>query len=178
MKNYYFLYFLVWLWALLGSYAAAAQAPAPINSGSLTGMVARFGQSPASGLRHGSAPTPAPGETLLSGAAADDQGQFKLSQLPAGTFRLRVLFVGYAPRTLLVTVGFGATVGGFTLQLPTFCYCYHAPCHYSRTFLARVGPAERPAKRRRAGVFAFYRHAERGIAELSLSDWFVLHWLV
>ncbi|MGI4832340.1 MAG: TonB-dependent receptor domain-containing protein [Janthinobacterium lividum] len=118
MKNYYFLYFLVWLWALLGSYAAAAQAPPPINSGSLTGTVLdSVSRQPVAYATVVLLP-PAPGETPLSGAAADDQGQFKLSQLPAGAFRLRVLFVGYAPRTLSVVVGAGATAVG-TILLPS-----------------------------------------------------------
>ena len=42
------------------------------------------------------------------GAAADANGRFEISDIPAGTYDLRVSFVGYAPQTLAVEVREGA----------------------------------------------------------------------
>lgn len=51
----------------------------------------------------------AAGDSALAGLAADERGRFTLTKLAAGTFRLRMSFVGYAARTRLVRVSGGAT---------------------------------------------------------------------
>ncbi|RZK23686.1 MAG: TonB-dependent receptor [Hymenobacter sp.] len=60
---------------------------------------------------------PAASEKAISGVAADDAGKFLLTKLPAGTFRLRVSYVGYGTHTQAVTVTSGATALG-AIRLP------------------------------------------------------------
>jgi ferric enterobactin receptor len=52
---------------------------------------------------------PATGTAPIASTTADGQGHFDLKRLPAGTFRLQVSFVGYAPRIEPVTVTSAAT---------------------------------------------------------------------
>ena len=59
----------------------------------------------------------APPDKSITGVAADDAGKFALTKVPAGTYRLRVSYVGYASRTRTVTVTSGATALG-TIALP------------------------------------------------------------
>ncbi|WP_460550373.1 TonB-dependent receptor domain-containing protein [Hymenobacter daeguensis] len=97
---------LLWLAAL----PAAAQAPAPAaaGTGSLTGTVL-------DSLKKEPVPyatvvlLPATGESPITGVAADDAGRFALNKLTAGSFRLRVSYVGYGTQTRNVTVTAGAT---------------------------------------------------------------------
>ena len=102
-------------------FAARAQAPATApaaGTGSVTGTVLdSLTRQPVAYATVVLLP-PAPAEQPVSGAAADEQGHFVLTRLPAGSFRLRVLYVGYATRTRPVTVGAGATAVG-TIVLPT-----------------------------------------------------------
>lgn len=55
---------------------------------------------------------PATGTTPVAGSTCDAQGKFELKDLPAGSFRLQVSFVGYTSRTETVTVGAQATALG------------------------------------------------------------------
>ncbi|RZK54156.1 MAG: TonB-dependent receptor, partial [Hymenobacter sp.] len=59
---------------------------------------------------------PAEGTAPLASATADEQGRFELKRLPAGSFRLQLSFVGYAPLTQPVAVTSAATDLG-TLSL-------------------------------------------------------------
>ena len=108
---------------LLLAVAATAHAQAPTTApatgtGSVTGTVLdSLTRQPVAYATVVLLP-PAPAEQPVSGAAADEQGHFSLTKLPAGSFRLRVLYVGYATRTRSVTVGTGATAVG-TIVLPT-----------------------------------------------------------
>ncbi len=52
---------------------------------------------------------PAEGTTPIASTTCDDQGHFELNRLPAGTFRLQLSFVGYAPLIQPVTVTSAAT---------------------------------------------------------------------
>ena len=103
------------LLSLLLSWAArpvAAQAPAAATAapatGSLTGVVL-------DSLKAAPVPyatvvlLPAAGESPITGIAADDAGKFNLTKLAAGSFRLRVSYVGYGTQTRAVTVAAGAT---------------------------------------------------------------------
>lgn len=106
-----------WLLACALAWAtvpAAAQAPAAAPAtGSLTGTVL-------DSLRKEPVPyatvvlLPATGEAPITGVAADDAGKFALNKLAAGSFRLRVSYVGYGTQTRAVTVTAGATA------LPSF----------------------------------------------------------
>jgi ferric enterobactin receptor len=59
---------------------------------------------------------PATGTAPVASTTCDDQGRFELKKLPAGTFRLQLSFVGYAPRIENVTVTSEATsLGTLTL---------------------------------------------------------------
>ena len=107
-------------WVLLAllfmSRLAVAQAPAAAT-GSLTGTVLdSLSRQPVAYATVVLLPAAA-SETPVSGVAADDKGKFSLTKLPAGSFRLRVLYVGYGSRTRSVTVGAGATAVG-TILLP------------------------------------------------------------
>lgn len=60
---------------------------------------------------------PATGTAPLTGATCDEQGRFELKDLPAGTYRLQLSFVGYATRLEPVTIPeTGADVGSLTLS--------------------------------------------------------------
>jgi hypothetical protein len=84
---------------------AAAQTPGlSAGSGSLTGTVL-------DSLTRQPVPfasvvllLPAPSEKVAAGQSADEQGRFELTKLKAGSYRLRISFVGYGVRTQLVTV--------------------------------------------------------------------------
>ncbi len=103
---------------------AAAQAPAPGNSsssgtgsGSVTGTVL-------DSLTRQPVPfasvvllLPAPSEKAAAGQSADEQGHFALTKVKAGSYRLRISFVGYAVRTQAVTVTDGALALG-PIRLP------------------------------------------------------------
>ncbi|MGI4874274.1 MAG: TonB-dependent receptor domain-containing protein [Janthinobacterium lividum] len=107
-----------WLTALLllGTQLAAAQGtPAPAATGSLTGTVLdSLSRQPVS---YATVVVLGPADKLVSGVAADDAGHFTLTKLPAGTYRLRASYVGYASHTQAVTVGGGATnVGNLPLR--------------------------------------------------------------
>jgi outer membrane receptor protein involved in Fe transport len=107
--------------ALLSSTLALAQAPTPpaqaSGTGSLTGTVLdSLSHQPVSYATVVLLP-PAPPDKPITGVAADDNGKFALTKLPAGTFRLRVSYVGYGTHTRTVTVTSGATAVG-TIQLP------------------------------------------------------------
>ncbi len=87
----------------------APAAPAlPAGTGSLTGAVL-------DSLKKEPVPyatvvlLPATGDSPITGVAADDAGKFSLTKLTAGSFRLRVSYVGYGTQTRAVTVGAGAT---------------------------------------------------------------------
>ncbi|MFD1469665.1 TonB-dependent receptor domain-containing protein [Hymenobacter caeli] len=96
---------------------AAAQAPAPAATGSLTGTVLdSASRQPVAYATVVLLPA-APADKPITGVAADDQGRFALTKLAAGAFRLQVSFVGYATRTRAVTVTAGATAVG-PLRLP------------------------------------------------------------
>jgi outer membrane receptor protein involved in Fe transport len=56
--------------------------------------------------------SPAPADKPITGVKTDEQGQFALTALAAGSFRLRVSFVGYSTRTQSVTVMTGPTSVG------------------------------------------------------------------
>lgn len=59
---------------------------------------------------------PATGTTPLTGTACDADGRFELKDLPAGSYRLQLSFVGYTTRFEPVTVTSSATeVGALTL---------------------------------------------------------------
>ncbi|MGI4863548.1 MAG: TonB-dependent receptor domain-containing protein [Janthinobacterium lividum] len=108
--------------ALFTTSLALAQSPAPAApavaaTGSLTGTVLdSVSRQPVSYATVVLLPA-APTEKAISGVGADDAGKFALTKLPAGTFRLRVSYVGYASRTRTVTVTSGATALG-TIVLP------------------------------------------------------------
>ncbi|HEX8427298.1 TonB-dependent receptor domain-containing protein [Hymenobacter sp.] len=55
---------------------------------------------------------PATGATPVAGSTCDAQGKFELKQVPAGSFRLQISFVGYTSRTETVTVNTQATALG------------------------------------------------------------------
>jgi ferric enterobactin receptor len=59
---------------------------------------------------------PATGTTPLTGATCDEQGRFELKELPTGSYRLQISFVGYATRLEPVSLTGGATDAG-TLTL-------------------------------------------------------------
>ncbi|RZK61083.1 MAG: hypothetical protein EOO59_05950, partial [Hymenobacter sp.] len=93
-----------------------AAAPAPAT-GSLTGTVLdSVSRQPVSYATVVLLPA-APSEKAITGVAADDAGKFSLTKLPAGTFRLRVSYVGYGTHTQAVTVTSGATALG-AIRLP------------------------------------------------------------
>jgi outer membrane receptor protein involved in Fe transport len=108
--------------ALFTTSLALAQSPAPAvaaapATGSLTGTVLdSVSRQPVSYATVVLLPA-APSEKAISGVAADDAGKFSLTKLPAGTFRLRVSYVGYGTHTQAVTVTSGATALG-TIRLP------------------------------------------------------------
>jgi outer membrane receptor protein involved in Fe transport len=108
--------------ALCTTTLALGQTPAPAAlavaaTGSLTGTVLdSVSRQPVSYATVVLLPA-APSEKAISGVAADDAGKFSLTRLPAGTFRLRVSYVGYGTHTQSVTVTSGATALG-TIQLP------------------------------------------------------------
>ncbi|QJX46208.1 TonB-dependent receptor [Hymenobacter taeanensis] len=59
---------------------------------------------------------PATGTAPLTGATCDEQGRFELKELPTGSFRLQISFVGYATRLEAVTLTGAATeLGSLTL---------------------------------------------------------------
>jgi len=59
---------------------------------------------------------PAVGTTAITGGSADDQGRFELKDLPAGSYRLQLSFVGYTTRLETVTVtGQTTELGTLTL---------------------------------------------------------------
>jgi len=59
---------------------------------------------------------PATGTAPVASTTCDDQGRFELKKLPAGTYRLQLSFVGYAPRIENVTVtDQAASLGTLTL---------------------------------------------------------------
>jgi outer membrane receptor protein involved in Fe transport len=96
---------------------AAPAAAASTGTGSLTGTVldsvSRQPVSYATVVLLSAAPS----EKAISGVAADDAGKFSLTKLPAGTFRLRISYVGYGTHTQAVTVTSGATALG-AIRLP------------------------------------------------------------
>jgi outer membrane receptor protein involved in Fe transport len=108
--------------ALFTTSLALAQNPAPAApavaaTGSLTGTVLdSVSRQPVSYATVVLLP-PAPNEKAITGVGADDAGKFSLTKLPAGSFRLRISYVGYGTRTLPVTVTDGATALG-TIRLP------------------------------------------------------------
>jgi outer membrane receptor protein involved in Fe transport len=59
-----------------------------------------------------------PAGAALAGTTTDEQGRFRLANLAAGDFRLRVSFVGYAPRTLPVRVAAGPGTVAAILLVP------------------------------------------------------------
>ena len=108
--------------ALFTTSLALAQNPAPaapavVATGSLTGTVLdSVSRQPVSYATVVLLPA-APNEKAITGVGADDAGKFSLTKLPAGSFRLRISYVGYGTRTLPVTVTSGATALG-TIRLP------------------------------------------------------------
>ncbi|AMJ65244.1 TonB-dependent receptor domain-containing protein [Hymenobacter sp. PAMC 26628] len=93
---------------------AAAQAP---GSGSVTGTVL-------DSLTRQPVPfasvvllLPAPSEKAAAGQSADEQGRFALTKVKAGSYRLRISFVGYGVRTQAVTVADGPLALG-PIRLP------------------------------------------------------------
>ena len=114
-------------WALLAGLclpvpAARAQQPAASASatGALTGTVLdSLTRQPVPYATVVLLPAAPPTETPVSGVATDERGQFSLTRLPGGSFRLRVLYVGYGTRTWPVTVGTGATALGTLHLRPT-----------------------------------------------------------
>jgi outer membrane receptor protein involved in Fe transport len=106
---------------LFSSTLALAQAPTPpapaSGTGSLTGTVLdSLSHQPVSYATVVLLPA-APPDKPITGVAADDNGKFALTKLPAGTFRLRISYVGYGTHTRTITVTGGATAVG-TIQLP------------------------------------------------------------
>ena len=107
-------------WWLGGLLALAAWTPLPaVSQTSPSGLAPKTGSLSGTVLDSASrqpvayatvALLPAgPGGKPLTGVAANDRGQFALARLAAGTYRLQVSFVGYAPRTQAVTVTDGPT---------------------------------------------------------------------
>ncbi|WP_177204742.1 outer membrane beta-barrel family protein [Hymenobacter arizonensis] len=96
----------------------AATAPPLAGTGSLTGVVLdSLGGKPVPYATVVLLP-PAPNDKAITGIAADDNGRFAFTKLPAGPARLRVSFVGYGSQTRAVVVTEGAVdVGAF--RLPT-----------------------------------------------------------
>ncbi|TVT43582.1 TonB-dependent receptor [Hymenobacter setariae] len=107
------------LFLLLLGQRAAAQAPGlSSGSGSLTGLVLdSLTQQPVP-FASVVLLLPAPAEKAAAGQSADEQGRFELTKLKAGTYRLRVSFVGYGVRTQAVTITDGRLVLG-PIRLPT-----------------------------------------------------------
>ena len=98
--------------------AQSPAAPAVAGTGSLTGTVLdSLSHQPVSYATVVLLPA-APPDKPITGVAADDAGKFSLTKLPAGTYRVRVSYVGYGTRTRAVTVTGGATALG-TIQLPS-----------------------------------------------------------
>ncbi len=114
-------------WALLAGLclsvpAAVAQQPAATApaTGALTGTVLdSLTRQPVPYATVVLLPAAPSAETPVSGVATDEKGQFSLTKLPGGSFRLRVLYVGYGTRTWPVTVGAGATALGTLRLTPT-----------------------------------------------------------
>ncbi|RYY09572.1 MAG: TonB-dependent receptor, partial [Cytophagaceae bacterium] len=105
--------------ALFTTSLALAQSPAPAApaTGSLTGTVLdSLTRQPVSYATIVLLPA-APPDKPITGVAADDAGKFALTKLPAGTFRVRVSYVGYGTRTRTVTVTSGAAALGI-IRLP------------------------------------------------------------
>ena len=98
--------------------AQTTPAPAVAATGSITGTVLdSVSRQP---VAYATVVVLAGADKVVSGVAADDQGRFALTRLPAGTFQLRTTYVGYATRTRPVTVGTTATnVGTLLLQATT-----------------------------------------------------------
>jgi len=91
--------------ALLNSYLGVAQTLTGSLSGAVLDSVSRQPVAYATVVLLPAAE----GDSALAGMAADERGRFTLTKLAAGTFRLRVSFVGYAARTRLVRVSGAAT---------------------------------------------------------------------
>jgi outer membrane receptor protein involved in Fe transport len=110
--------------ALFTTSLALAQSPAPAApaaaaTGSLTGTVLdSVSRQPVSYATVVLLPAAAADTKAITGVGADDAGKFSLTKLPAGTFRLRLSYVGYATRTRTVTVTAGATALGSILLPP------------------------------------------------------------
>ncbi len=106
------------LFLLVLGQRVAAQTPAlGAGSGSLTGTVLdSLTQQPVPFATVVLLP-PAPSEKAAAGQSADEQGRFELTKLKAGTYRLRVSFVGYGVRTRAVTVAGGPLALG-PIRLP------------------------------------------------------------
>lgn len=107
---------------LFTSSVALAQSPVPATqagaaTGSLTGTVLDSVSRQPVAYATVVVLSAAPPDKPISGVGADDAGKFLLTKLPAGTFRLRLSYVGYATRTRTVTVTSGATALG-TMLLP------------------------------------------------------------
>ena len=97
--------------------AQSPAAPAAVGTGSLTGTVLdSVSRQPVAYATVVLLPA-APPDKPITGVAADDAGKFSLTKLPAGSFRLRVSYVGYGTRTRTVAVTAGATALGI-IQLP------------------------------------------------------------
>lgn len=47
-------------------------------------------------------------ENTLLGAGTDDAGRFIVARIPAGTYNIRISFIGYAPQSISVTIGSGS----------------------------------------------------------------------
>ena len=87
--------------AVMAACAGATQARAQAPTGSVTGrVVAAAGDRPLAGAR-----VSVVGTTIV-GTTRDD-GRFTLARVPAGARRLRVSFIGYAPREVDVAVADG-----------------------------------------------------------------------
>ncbi|MDX1462571.1 MAG: carboxypeptidase-like regulatory domain-containing protein, partial [Marinirhabdus sp.] len=46
-----------------------------------------------------------PNGTLLTGGVTDDNGAFKISEIPAGTYTVAIQFIGYKTQSVPITIG-------------------------------------------------------------------------
>ncbi len=100
------------IWMPVPAVSQTSPSPLAPKTGSLSGTVLdSVSHQPVAYAIIALLPT-GPATKPLTSVAANDQGQFTLTRLAAGAYRLQVSFVGYVPRTQAVTVTDGVTTVG------------------------------------------------------------------